>query len=692
MEIFSLVAKLTLDKNEYERSLQEAESDARGVEDIEAQLSLDDHDFVSGVDEANDAEVNDLESTLDLDEQPFSEGVEQAKADGEVLEGTLGDIFENIKGLLVTAGIATAIGGIVSNLTEAVDLARSMGDNIDKSSRAMSLTTDAYQEWSHVMDINGASITDLNRGLMNMRKLMGGGEPSKEFAEGMDKLGLSARVANGEIKTTEELLDASLKALADYEGTDRDYITQALFGRSGTKLNAMFDGTSQDIEDLKQQAHDLGLVMSQDAVASAAAYNDAVTNMNASIDAFKVSLVEGVLPILTDIANTIATVVAFFNPRTRESGLSEQFAESNKELSKSLSTIEGTSGAAMELVDKLLSMGEAEKLTAEQQAEWKATADWLIKNIPSLSGVIDTDTLSINGNKDAITANINEWKRLATQRAVNQAKEEKQRAMMEKHADAIDKVAQARAKANDAIEKQNEMVAVANETLKNNSELAERFGAVFDTTTIDKNAENYQDMMDWLNEVGYEFGDTRALQDATESYNKIVNEQRTLKAEAESAQKQLDEAEREFELWSQAIDEMYGIMDEDAASATGSVDSLNDSLSKLPKRKQVYIDLLVSELSGLDLPPRARGDWKVPYDMPVLVHKDERILTASQTRAMDEGKMGGMDLSGMYNVVKSAIKAGMEDVSVNSYLNGREISDDVNRNAIRELKARRFKG
>src|SRR5690606_9213263 len=123
-----------------------------------------------------------------------------------------------------------------------------------------------------------------------------------------DKLGLSAKVANGEIKTTEDLLDASLKALADYEGTDRDYIAQALFGRGGTKLNAMFDGTSKDIEDLKKQAHELGMVMSEEEIANAAAYNDAVTNMNQSITAFKTAIVQDIIPGLTDAANLVAKI------------------------------------------------------------------------------------------------------------------------------------------------------------------------------------------------------------------------------------------------------------------------------------------------------------------------------------------------------------------------------------------------
>lgn len=89
----------------------------------------------------------------------------------------------------------------------------------------------------------------------------------------------------------------------------------------------------------------------------------------------------------------------------------------------------------------------------------------------------------------------------------------------------------------------------------------------------------------------------------------------------------------------------------------------------------------------------AKGEWNVPYDdYPAILHRGERVLTASQARQSDDGVNGvnGTTFDGLVSAVVQAIREGMQGVQVNSYLDGRELTDAVNRYQGEDLTAGRF--
>lgn len=705
MELFSLLAKLTLDSKEYDKGLQEAENKAQGFELEDPKLGLDDHEFEQKIAEAEDAEVDDPESpelglddspfqgavedaeetevedpeepSLGLDTSEFSENIGEAESLGTSFGSTIKGVFEEIKGALAVSGIVAAVAGVVSSLKEGVELAKNHGDQIHKQSAFLGLTTKAYQELDYALTLSGASITDMTRSMRSFQQ-MAGGDITKDQADAFEKLGIKAEAATD----AQDLMYKSLYALADYSKNDRDIIAKALFGNNYTKLTRLLEGGSEGIRQMQEEAEGLGLVMTDEEIQNAADYMDATTRLEKSLSGIKEAFAGSILPLLTEATNAVAQIIAFFNPRTSETSLSDMFKETDKEMSKDLVTIEGTSGAALDLIDKLFSMGDATKLTAEQQEEWKSTAQWLIDNIPSLSDKIDLDTMSINANKDAINADVEAWKKMATEKAIANAKDAKYQAMLEENADAIDKRAKARAKENEIVKKENERIAEANNLLKNNDSLAESFGAIFGTTTIDKNADNLDQMMDWLEETGNLFADTRGFNDLTNDLYNLRNEQSNLTSEAKAADEQLQKAQTEYQAWCEAIDELYGIEATDAAAATESANGLKAAIDQIPNEKRITI---LQEYE--DAHSHAIGSAYIPYDnYPALLHRGERILTATEARQ----DSGSVDISAMEDRIVAAIRSGMENATVRSYLNGQDITDEVNRNNTRTLKARRF--
>lgn len=745
MELFSLLAKLTLDTKEYDRDLESAKKSAK-IELPDARLGIDTSDFEEGIREAEntdvddptppdlgldksdfdatvtdaeatdvkdpadpdlgldktdfDATVTDAEATdvkdpeepsLGLDTQEFKDGVSEAEETASSFSESIQSTFTQLEGALAAAGITAAVAGVVNFLKEGVELAKNNGDAIDKQSQKLNLSAKAYQELDYALTLSGASIGDLTRAMRNFTEISGG-KTTDDQAATFEKLGISATDASGKVKSAQELMEESMYALADYGGEDRGLLTEALFGKNSAGLNALLNSGSEAIKGMRQEANELGLVMSDEEIKNAAAYMDATTRLEKAVVGIKEEFASGLIPLLTDAANTTAKIVAFFNGRN-ENSLAASFAETDSALAGDLASIEGTSGAAMDLIDKLFAMGDANKLNAEQQDEWKATADWLIKNIPTLSDVINKDTLQITANKDEVKATVEQWERLAKERAIASAKEAKYKAMVEKNADAIDAQAQARQKENDRLAKYYERVAAANALLEKYGRLSSGFQTEFGTTKIDASAENAEDMIAWisrqnaflLQESGF---DNSALTDLNAEYTKLGYAADNAKKKADSYKDELDQAQEEYEGWLQAIDELYGITSTDADQATKDAQALDAALDQIPDEKRIRI-IQESDIGF----PQAKGNDFVPYDnYPSLLHRGEMVLTASEASRYRAGTgSGAVDFTGLEDKIIAAIKAGMANATVRSYLNGKDITDEVNREMTSQERARRFR-
>jgi hypothetical protein len=87
----------------------------------------------------------------------------------------------------------------------------------------------------------------------------------------------------------------------------------------------------------------------------------------------------------------------------------------------------------------------------------------------------------------------------------------------------------------------------------------------------------------------------------------------------------------------------------------------------------------------------AKGALDIPYDnFPALLHRDEMVLTATQARQYRTGSNNSFDAASLVGDIVAAIREGMNGVTVQSYLSGRDVTEDVSRNQMRQLKARRF--
>ncbi|MBP5725655.1 MAG: hypothetical protein J6Y48_01145 [Clostridia bacterium] len=630
MELFSLLAKLTLDRTEYDREVSQAEGES--IELPDATLDLDASDFDSGIDEANDAEVDDIDADLTLDNEDFNSSLKDSEEQADSFGSTVGSVFENLKGVIVATGIVAAVTGIVNSLKEGIQLAGKNGDTIDKQSKALHLSRDAYQELSYAMELSGGSVTDLTRAMRNFDQIKGN-NATDDQAAALKALGINAE----EAADAQDLLFQSMYALADYTGSDKGVLAKALFGNNYGQFEALFASGAEGIKQMQEEAHDLGLVMTDDEINNAVEYTDSMTRLNRAIEGLKTSFVSDIMPVITDAINGLARIVAFFNGRTKENSLSEQWAEDDKALSEELKTIEGTSVAAETLADKLLAMGDTSQMTAEQYAIWKGTAEELIRLVPSLGDVIDTESGKINANSAEIKENIKQWENLAKQKAIQALKEKKYQDIVEKNQDLIDKQINLNNKEAEASEKKAAAIEAANAYLQDEEQGAYR-QQIYGMEQVDES--NFGKALAIFTQLEGEAGK------AMREYNNVANEIYGLKDEVKAAEEKLSEGMKEYETYSATADEIINSLTSNADEATKSAESIKKALDDIPNEK------IVKLIIDGDIPhyTYAKGSWNIPNDQVAVLHRGERVLTASQARQSDSSESTGAIVSAIQSL------------------------------------------
>lgn len=209
-----------------------------------------------------------------------------------------------LKGLKTAAVAgAAAFTGLATAAISAANNVAAAGDQIDKESQKLNMSREAYQEWSYVLSQNGADIAQLGSGMEALvDKMKAAGEGSEEITGMFGELGISMDALK--TATPEEAFEMVVQGLQGMtDETRKAQIAQELLGGSGAELMPLLNSTAEATEKLKQEAHDLGMVMSDDAVDAAVKYTDSVDKMKRVGTALFQNITSELLPGFTMIAD-----------------------------------------------------------------------------------------------------------------------------------------------------------------------------------------------------------------------------------------------------------------------------------------------------------------------------------------------------------------------------------------------------
>ena len=231
---------------------------------------------------------------------------------GANLGGSIGSALK--VGLGATAAITgAAVAGVAALGKTIVSTAKdtaAYGDNVDKLSQKIGISAEAFQEWDYIFSQNGADIGILQTGMRTLtNSLQSASDGSASAQAKFDALGLS--VSDLASMSQEDIFATVVKRLQEMpEGAERTALATDILGRSAMELQPLLNQTADATEELRQQAHDLGLVMSDEAVKDSAAFTDSMDNLKRAFEAAKNEIGAEFLPSLTEITNGLANLIA----------------------------------------------------------------------------------------------------------------------------------------------------------------------------------------------------------------------------------------------------------------------------------------------------------------------------------------------------------------------------------------------
>lgn len=173
---------------------------------------------------------------------------------------------------------AVALGKAIFNSAKE---ASEYGDQIDKASQKMGVSAERYQELAHAADLSGTSMATLQKA---QQKLQASGS----------KLDIS-----GALDQLYKIEDADKRAAAAHE----------MFGdKIANELAPMLNAGKEGFDAMVQGAHDFGLIMSDEAIAAAAQFDDTLTTMKDTVSMVGHNLAAEFMPGINEIMEGITGI------------------------------------------------------------------------------------------------------------------------------------------------------------------------------------------------------------------------------------------------------------------------------------------------------------------------------------------------------------------------------------------------
>lgn len=325
----------------------------------------------SGNVDKNSQEYRNLERQIVATEQSLNKLGDEAKNSGDKVQ-ELGDKSEKsgdklkilgtvadgvVKGMeaIAAAGVAagTAVIGMAVNSGKAAD-------DLNALSSQTGISTDDLQKFAYASDMIDVSMDTLTGSMSKLTKNMSNAKKgSGDAYDAFNQLGVAFTNADGSLRDNEDVFNDAIRALGQIQNeTERDAAAMKLFGKSAQELNPLIKGGIDDLEKYSKQAEDLGLILSQDALNGANAFNDQLdilkANATGAFQAIGSEIAADLLPELTELQEMSTEAMVALVQGYKEGGLDGLVEAMGQALTKLLTTISAKLPALVKMGTNLL--------------------------------------------------------------------------------------------------------------------------------------------------------------------------------------------------------------------------------------------------------------------------------------------------------------------------------------------------
>lgn len=279
--------------------------------------------------EVNQKEYRELERQIAMTESSLSKLKDEAKKTGDQMSKSsidmekLANATKKVGEFAVTAtkavmnftvqGVKVMIGAVATASATIVKLAKDAGalaDDLNTLASKTGLSTQKLQEFQYASDLIDVSVETLSGALKKTTQSMNSAKDGTgASAEAFKTLGVQIKNADGTLRDNEAVFTDAIKALGKVGNeTERDALAMQLFGKSATELNPLIEGGIDTLDEMSKKANELGLILSQEAVDGANAFNDQLDILKANgqglYNVIGAEIASSLVPAMTEL-NTV---------------------------------------------------------------------------------------------------------------------------------------------------------------------------------------------------------------------------------------------------------------------------------------------------------------------------------------------------------------------------------------------------
>lgn len=206
-------------------------------------------------------------------------------------------------GAAIVTGTTAAVGGLMALANKTADTA----DTFDKSSLRTGLQVEELQRLNYAAGQSGVELSTLEKSAKKLNDRLGEvSEGNSKSAEMFEQLGVSVKNADGTMRSTTDIYNDTIARLADMGDTaEATAIGTDLFGKAFTDMKPLLAEGSEGINELKNRADELGIVMSEDAVNAGVVFGDTLSDIKQALGGLFNSIMSSLIPVIQQVLDLI---------------------------------------------------------------------------------------------------------------------------------------------------------------------------------------------------------------------------------------------------------------------------------------------------------------------------------------------------------------------------------------------------
>jgi len=330
LEVLKQVQKDALDQLDNGADVSTAALAELSAEIVKTEKGLD------GMDGAADEASSDINKVGDASNDAGSKTEKLGKA-----AETAGKVAKAaFAAVAAAAGAAvTAVGALGKGV---IDIGKKLGQlSVDTAARAdeimtqstvSGISTQTYQELAYAAELVDTPLETIQGSLTKVTKSMASaGSGNKAMAANFKALGVSVKDSNGHLRDSEDVFADVIDALGGIDNeAERDALAMSVLGKSAGDLKPLIAAGGDELNKLRQEAHDVGYVMGDDTLEAFGAFDDNIQKLKNGATAAQNAIGGMMLPALTDLSGEGVDLLGQFTNALNEANATgdyDTFAE-----------------------------------------------------------------------------------------------------------------------------------------------------------------------------------------------------------------------------------------------------------------------------------------------------------------------------------------------------------------------------